>query len=110
MHYTVLFHPEKPTAFVHERLITQLLGLLERPDSTLHQVFFYGPVVGSVADPSIASLWATLQTNSPATELALCSGAAEQYQLDEPPPPFVIAGLGAFIEAALTTHKVLDIA
>jgi tRNA 2-thiouridine synthesizing protein D len=73
----------------------------------LTQIFFYADGVGSVAAATDTADWERLAQTSGA-ELVLCSGSADRFGLETAPAGFIIAGLGALIEAGSSADRVLN--
>ena len=72
---------------------------------TFRQFFFQEAGVTAAVDHFAMPAWIELAARSGA-ELILCSQAIEEY-LVEAPAPFIIGGLGAFIEAAVMSDRVI---
>lgn len=71
----------------------------------LGRIFFYGDgVLHAKADRHTA--WQKLAASHPC-ELVLCSASAERHNLEHPPEPFSLMGLGALMEAGVDSDRVI---
>ena len=73
---------------------------------TIRQCFFQSEGVLSATQPDNRAVWQGVAEGTDA-ELLLCSQAAEEYRVSAS-GPFHIAGLGALIEAAVRSDRVVS--
>ena len=73
---------------------------------TIRQCFFQSEGVLSAVLPDRLSEWQEIAESTQA-ELLLCSQAAEEYAVDAM-GPFQIGGLGALVEAAVRSDRVVS--
>ena len=73
---------------------------------TVRQCFFQSEGVLSATQPDTLTAWQGVADDTGA-ELLLCSQAAEEYRVSAG-GPFRIAGLGALIEAAVRSDRVIS--
>ena len=73
---------------------------------TIRQCFFQGEGVMGATDPDGLAMWQRIADNTGA-ELLLCSQAAEEHAVDAC-APFRIGGLGALVEAAVRSDRVVS--
>ena len=73
---------------------------------TIRQCFFQSVGVKAVTQPEQLSEWQQIADITRA-ELLLCSQAVEEHAV-YPEGPFQIAGLGAFVEAAVRSDRLMS--
>ena len=73
---------------------------------TVRQCFFQGEGVVSALEPGSVGTWQRI-ADSTGAELLLCSQAIEEYAVDAR-APFQIGGLGALVEAAVRSDRVIS--
>ena len=73
---------------------------------SIRQCFFQSEGVLSALQPEGLNEWQQIAENTQA-ELLLCSQAAEEYAVDAM-GPFQIGGLGALVEAAVRSDRVVS--
>ena len=73
---------------------------------TIRQCFFQSAGVKAVTQPEQLSEWQQIADITRA-ELLLCSQAVEEHAV-HPEGPFQIAGLGAFVEAAVRSDRLMS--
>ena len=73
---------------------------------TVRQCFFQGEGVRSAVEPHYQDKWQQI-ADSTSAELLLCSQAVEVYAVDAH-APFQIGGLGALVEAAVRSDRVVS--
>lgn len=73
---------------------------------TVRQCFFQGEAVLGATEVAAEPAWSAFAERSGA-ELLLCSQAMEIHHA-EPKAPFTVAGLGALIEAAVSSDRVIS--
>ena len=73
---------------------------------TIRQCFFQSEGVLSAIQPERLNEWQQIAEDTQA-ELLLCSQAAEEYAVDAT-GPFQIGGLGALVEAAVRSDRVVS--
>jgi sulfur relay (sulfurtransferase) complex TusBCD TusD component (DsrE family) len=73
---------------------------------TLRQCFFQGEGVRSALEPHWQDTWQQI-ADSTGAELLLCSQAVEVHAVDAH-APFQIGGLGALVEAAVRSDRVVS--
>ena len=73
---------------------------------TVRQCFFQGEAVLGATEVAAEPVWSAFAERSGA-ELLLCSQAMEIHHA-EPKAPFTVAGLGALIEAAVSSDRVIS--
>lgn len=73
------------------------------------RVFFYGAGarIGLPWDDDARARWHAL-SQAADTELVLCSASAERYGMRDAPSGYVIAGLGALMEAGLDSDRIVS--
>ena len=71
----------------------------------LGRIFFYGDGVLNAREDHHEA-WQKLAASHPC-ELVLCSASAERHDLEHPPEPFLLMGLGALMEAGVDSDRVI---
>ena len=71
----------------------------------INRTFFYGDGVLNAREDHHEA-WQKLAASHPC-ELVLCSASAERYDLEHPPEPFLLMGLGALMEAGVDSDRVI---
>ncbi len=112
MNYTAVILEGPDTGRTHTRALA-FCRALAAAGHPLKRVFFFGAGVriGLPWDHNEphapAGTWRALAAESE-TELVLCSASADRYGITEAPEGFVIAGLGALMEASFDSERVIS--
>ena len=87
-------------------LARQFIQTATEKGHTIRQCFFQSEGVVSATQAECISEWQQVADHTQA-ELLLCSQAAEEYGVDAE-GPFQIGGLGALVEAAVRSDRVVS--
>lgn len=107
--YTFMITASPQQALKHRRVLT-LIDALAHAGHRPVQAFFFGPGV-QIGLPWAAELAHDWQCAAANTHLALtlCSASYERFALKNCVTPWQVGGLGALMEAGLTTDRVINI-
>lgn len=87
-------------------VLTAFMAAAIEQGHTVRQCFFQGAGVITATDTENLSTWQRV-ANETGAELLLCSQAVEEHKV-ETLEPFAIGGLGALVEAAVRSDRVVS--